>query len=108
MAVLLVVVPDFLVRKRFVGLREFHEVIIETFDCLIPRRVRSDLVRMEFEGESFVVLFYSVFTRALWVVLLASAGAKNKRRTLQLTRETPRMSYGSQIFGTVRAVTMIR
>lgn len=108
MAVLLVIVPDFLVCERFVGFCEFHEVVVETFNCLIPRWVGSDLVRMEFEGESFVVLFYSVFTRALRVVLLAGPGAKIKSRTLQLTRETPRMSYGSQIFGTVRAVTMIR
>jgi hypothetical protein len=55
MSILLVVVPNFLVRKRLVRLREFDKVIVEGFEGLVLRWVWSDLIWMELEGEALVV-----------------------------------------------------
>jgi hypothetical protein len=104
MSILLVVVPNFLVCKRLVRLGEFDPVVVYGFEGLILCWIWSNLIRMEFGGEVLVVRFDFLLGGRLFSRQITS----RMHRTRELTSESPRISYGFHIFGTVRAVTMIK
>jgi hypothetical protein len=58
MAKLNIIVPDIFIRECFVGLCKFDEIVVQSFDGLVLRRVGSDFVRVKFERQSLIMRPY--------------------------------------------------
>lgn len=65
MAILNIVVADLLIGQGLVSLGELDVVVIERLDSLVLGSIRSDLVRVELDGQALVVGFYLLFCGGL-------------------------------------------
>jgi hypothetical protein len=105
-AVLEEVVADLLISQGLECLRDVYPVVIDGLGCDVLCGVLAGLVGVKGKGESSVVFLNRLFVRILFsqsVSLFVVAGLGSSR-----TLDTPSTSYGSQMSGELRAVTMIR
>ena len=101
------VVADLLVGKSLESLGDIYPMVVDGLCRYVFGGVLAGFVGVKAKRESPVVLLDRLLIGILFcesAIVLRAHGFGSSRRTL----ETPSTSYGSQMSGVVRAVTIIR